>query len=120
MKYLNIVVLILMVLFAAVQYNDPDGPLWVAIYMVPAVWAGLVAFKLDMAAGNKAFTAIVVCLIGYVAVMVYYWPTTPGFWHREVWWETETAREGMGAMIAAFAIAIAFLTVWRHRRRRVG
>jgi hypothetical protein len=30
-----------MLLFVAVQYNDPDGPLWMVIYGVPAIWAGL-------------------------------------------------------------------------------
>jgi hypothetical protein len=30
-----------MLLFVAVQYNDPDGPLWMVLYGVPAIWAGL-------------------------------------------------------------------------------
>jgi hypothetical protein len=32
----------------------------------------------------------------------------PGFWRKDVWWVEETAREGMGVMIA-FAVLIAVL-----------
>jgi hypothetical protein len=46
MTYLSILLGLIMLLFAGVQYNDPDGPLWVVIYGVPAAWAFLAAFKL--------------------------------------------------------------------------
>ena len=114
---LNFCVMVLMVLFAAVQYNDPDGPLWVAIYVVPAFWAGLAAFKIDQAAQGIWFSILCICFAGQLAVMIYYWPTTASFWRQEIWWETETAREGMGAMIAVAAIAIPFASVWNLRRR---
>jgi len=45
MKYLNIACGLLMILFVGVQYNDPDGLLWAAIYLVPAIWAGILAFR---------------------------------------------------------------------------
>ena len=45
MKYLNIACGLLMILFAGVQFNDPDGLLWAAIYLVPAIWAGILAFR---------------------------------------------------------------------------
>src|SRR5690606_6185866 len=48
MRYLNIVLGILMLAFVAVQYNDPDGPIWMAIYAVPAIWAFLAAFRLPV------------------------------------------------------------------------
>ena len=116
MKLLNIAAMALMILFAVVQYNDPDGLLWVAIYMVPAVWAGLAAFKLDRVSHGRPFHLLVACFVAQCAVMVYYWPTTPGFWRQDVWWSTETAREGMGAMVAVIAIAVALASVWRNRR----
>ena len=37
MKYVNIACVLLMLLFAGVQYNDPDGFLWAAIYLVPVM-----------------------------------------------------------------------------------
>ncbi len=45
MRVLNIVLLLLMVLFALVQLNDPDGIVWLIIYAVPAVWAAIAAFS---------------------------------------------------------------------------
>ena len=37
MKIFNIIFCIVFVLFAAVQYNDPDPYLWVPIYLYPAL-----------------------------------------------------------------------------------
>ena len=45
MRYVNGFFCVLLVLFAIVQYNDPDAILWILIYGVPAVWAGLAAFR---------------------------------------------------------------------------
>ena len=44
MKVLNIVLAILFVLFAAVQYNDPDPWGWAALYLLVAVACGMAAF----------------------------------------------------------------------------
>jgi hypothetical protein len=116
MKYLNIALCVLMVLFAAVQYNDPDGVLWAAIYLVPAIWAGIAAFRLDALMKSGTIGLLAVYVIAELSLVFYYWPTTPGFWRMDVWWETETAREGMGVMIAAAAITIVLATVVKSRR----
>lgn len=43
MKIVNIILAILFVLFAFFQLNDPDPILWVSIYLLVAVAAGLLA-----------------------------------------------------------------------------
>ena len=43
MKTFNIVFAVLFVLFAALQYNDPDPYLWIPIYLYPAVLCALAA-----------------------------------------------------------------------------
>ena len=43
----NILLGLVMVAFAAVQYNDPDALLWIVIYLVPAAWAFAAAFRLE-------------------------------------------------------------------------
>jgi len=48
------------------------------------------------------------CAVAGLAGVVYYWPTMPGFWHKDIWWVEETAREGMGMMIA-FAVLVVVL-----------
>ncbi len=37
MKFFNIIFMLVFILFAAVQYNDPDPYLWIPIYLYPAV-----------------------------------------------------------------------------------
>ncbi|MEY4919290.1 MAG: hypothetical protein RLZZ431_472, partial [Bacteroidota bacterium] len=37
MKFFNIFFCIVFILFAVVQYNDPDPFLWVPIYLYPAL-----------------------------------------------------------------------------------
>ena len=41
----NLVLGLVMVGFAAVQYNDPDGPLWSLYYLVPAGWSLAAALR---------------------------------------------------------------------------
>jgi Transmembrane family 220, helix len=117
MRYLHIVLGLLMVAFAAVQYNDPDAPLWIVIYLVPAAWAFAAAFRparVSSLPGERLLWATVAVGAG---TMVFYWPTMPGFWHKDVWWVEETAREGMGVMIA-FAILVFVLATAMARSRR--
>ena len=118
MRYVNGVLAILMVLFAAAQYNDPDALLWMVIYLVPAAFAGLAAVRLTRLQSGILFNLLAVALIAALAGCYYYWPQTPEFWRRDVWWATETAREGMGMMIVTVVIAVAFLTAVRARARQ--
>lgn len=45
MKAFNISFCLIFILFAALQYNDPDPYLWIPIYLYPAVICGLAAAK---------------------------------------------------------------------------
>jgi len=111
MRYVHIVLGLLMVSFAAVQYNDPDALLWIVIYLVPAAWAFAAAFRpaqVRSLAGERLLWLSVA--IG-AATTVFYWPTMPGFWRMDVWWVEETAREGMGVMIALAVLLVVLATV---------
>jgi len=99
-----------MVLFIGVQYNDPDGTIWMAIYAVPAVWSGIAAFRHSWLAISAVSIFLLLCIVAAISGMLYYWPTTPGWWKQEIWWEVETAREGMGMMIVAIVLSIVWLT----------
>ncbi len=103
----------LMLMFVAVQYNDPDGPLWMLIYGVGAVWAGLAAAKLPLVQSRTSFRLLIATFAASVAGLVYYWPRTPGWWRSEVWWDVEAAREGMGMMILAVVLLIVIFTAKR-------
>jgi Transmembrane family 220, helix len=113
MRYVNIVLGLVMLSFVAVQYNDPDGPLWMAIYMVPAAWAFAAAFRLPKVrspAGMRWLWASVA--VGF-ATLIFYWPGMPGFWRKEVWWVEETAREGMGVMVGFGVLLVVLATALR-------
>lgn len=116
MRYLLVLPGLVMVAFAAVQYNDPDTLLWATIYLVPAAWAFAAAFRparVASLAGERLLWASVAVAAG---LTVFYWPAMPGFWRKDVWWVEETAREGMGMMIA-FAVLLLVLAVTLLRKR---
>ena len=115
MKYLNIVFCMLMILFAAVQYNDPDTMFWIVIYLIPALWTGLAAFRPKLFRTTLPMTLLGACVVVALIGSIYFWPGEPGFWRKDVWWESETAREGMGMMIATVALIVASVTVWLAR-----
>jgi hypothetical protein len=108
MRYVNILLGLLMLSFVAVQYNDPDGPLWMAIYMLPAAWAFAAALRLEKVRSPAGMKWLWASLAAYAALVVFYWPEAPEFWRKDVWWNDEEAREGMGVMIG-FAVLLAVL-----------
>ncbi len=116
MRIVNGVFCLLLILFTAVQYNDPDYLLWGLIYGIGAVFTGLAAYRPGSFASPRVALVFTVCLVASFGGVYYYWPTTSDWWMKDVWWETETAREGMGMMIVTAALLFASLTVLRARR----
>lgn len=110
------VLFVLMIIFMVVQFNDPDGLFWVAIYSVPAFWALIAVLRPAWSRNTPARVAVGLCAFVALAGVFYYWPSTPGWWKQEVWWETETAREGMGMMIVLFVLLVSALSIMRMRR----
>lgn len=117
MRILNIFLALVMLAFVGVQYNDPDGPLWAVYYAVPAVWCLLVALRPQALRAPAAMPLLWASVAVWFGLMVFYWPAMPNFWRREVWWEEETAREGMGMMIAWVVVLVAALTARRQQAR---
>lgn len=118
MRYVNLLLCLLLFLFAIVQYNDPDGLFWSVMYLVPAIFAGVATFRPWLLCSGLALGLLIVAAVGWAAGVVYLWPQTPEFWQQEVWWETETAREGMGMMIAAATLVFVLLTALAARSQR--
>ncbi len=110
MRAVNIILGLLMVAFAAVQYNDPDMPQWVLLYIVPALWIYAVTFRLQGVLRSADLMRLLWASVAfYIGTVIYYWPAMPNFWLKEVWMVEETAREGMGLMIALVVLLIAAL-----------
>lgn len=65
MKIFNIIFCVLFILFAAVQYNDPDPWKWIILYLYAAVLCGL-------AARNKFYpVAYLIGIVVYGAYAIY-------------------------------------------------
>jgi hypothetical protein len=108
MKYLFAVLALLMLLFVAVQVNDPDGPLWMVFYGVPAVWAGLAWMRPHVLVRPAPLTLLGATVVVGLVLVVVLWPPAEQWWLTEVWWESEASREGMGLMLAAAVLVAVF------------
>ncbi len=119
MIVLNSLVCLLMLMFALLQYNDPDPWLWATIYAIPALWAGLTAVSPTLTRRKSARRLLGLCIALALVGVGLYWPDVPGFWEPAIWWhgdlamttsQAELAREGMGMMIALVALVITYLS----------
>lgn len=112
MRYVNSIFCAVLMLFAIVQYNDPDALLWFLIYAIPAAWAGAVAFGPRLLPTNHLTTAgYLVCLAAAIAGTVYLWPSLPADWIH-----VEEEREGLGLIVVTAALIVAGWTWWRWNR----
>jgi hypothetical protein len=96
--------------FAALQYNDPDGLYWSLVYLLAATWSLLAAFAPQLLLSSlllriAAPLSIVLFLLGFVILAR---QLGPG------WIHDEEARESLGYLICAVTTALA---VWDARRR---
>ena len=119
MRYVFAFFALLMVLAVAVQYNDPDGPLWMLYYGVAAIWASLAAFRPHIPAAGMGRGLLGATLVAAVALTIFYWPPAKGWWHQEVWWESEESREGMGMMIVTVVLVAVLDGSFARRRSAV-
>ena len=110
MKYLFALLALLMFLFAAVQYNDPDGPLWMLLYGVPAIWAAIAWLRPRLLTRTVALVLLSACVMAGLVLVVVLWPPAEEWWRTEVWWESEASREGMGLMLVA---GVLLAVLWR-------
>ena len=111
MRILNGVLAAVLLLFAAVQFNDLDGVFWAAVYALAALWCGLSAIRPAIYAWAPAQGLFALSALAALVGLFWFWPTTPGWWKQDVWWNTETAREGMGMMIIVVALVCAGLSM---------
>ncbi|GAB2581373.1 transmembrane 220 family protein [Spirosoma areae] len=108
-KPVSIIFGLLFILFAALQYNDPDPEVWVPIYAAAAV----ACFMAYAGVGRWWFFAVIAGM--YVVAAVYQWPPAfEGFLFGEMGMRSlniELARESGGlAICAAVMVWLALLT----------
>lgn len=113
MKTLALTFAVLFVLFAAVQYNDPDPQVWIPIYAFAAM-----ACVMAYAGLGRPWFFTLIALV-YAGAAIWQWPPAfEGFLLDEMGMKTvniELAREAGGLAICA----VAMLTMaWLTRRDR--
>jgi H+/Cl- antiporter ClcA len=121
MKAFNIIWCILFILFAALQYNDPDPYIWVPIYLYASILCWL-AFR-----GRYYSAAYLIGIVIYIAYAVYLVLAKDGVWdwmvqheganiagsmHAEKPWIEQT-REFFGLVILITVLTINFFYVRR-------
>ena len=106
---------VILSLFAVAQYNDPDFVFWGAVYGIGALWTGFAALSPSTLHWSGARVMLGLCLAAALWGVFRFWPTTEQWWMQDVWWETETAREGMGMMIVLAAMLSAGVVALRRR-----
>lgn len=116
MRYLNLLLGVTMLGFTAVQYNDPDALLWIVYYSVPAACALLAALRPGLLRTQPGASLLLASVPLWLGLVVFYWPQMPGFWRWPVLMAEETAREGMGLMVAWLTVLVAAFSV-RTRTR---
>ena len=112
MRVLCGVLAVVLALFAAVQWNDPDALFWGAIYGAGAAWCTLAAFRPALMRTGAAHGLLVLSLGLTAWGVVAFFPDAERWWSIDVWWPEasgETSREGMGMMVVAAAMAAAAL-----------
>ena len=110
MRFVHATLLTILILFAAVQFNDPDWYYWGAVYLLAAAWSCLALWRPERfvswpVARFGAPISIVLFLAGFASLASYIGPG---------WIHVEEARESLGYLICAAATAFA---LWESRLR---
>jgi len=110
MSKVHLVLAIILFIFAAVQYNDPDWYFWGPIYLLAAAWSYVAARSPALFRTSPVVLyGALLSAAGFVVGFIYDAPfIKPG------WIHIEEAREALGYLISA---ATSIFAVWDSRRR---
>jgi hypothetical protein len=112
-RLIHTVTLLAMLGFVGVQYNDPDAWLWALYYGVPAFWAFVAGYRQRLLASMRWRGALWTSVAAWAGLVAHHWPAMPHFWQKAVWIQEESAREGMGLMIALAVLLLALARAYR-------
>lgn len=116
MRYVFYALSATFLVFAGLQWNDPDAFLWMSAYVVPAGWL-MVAAAAPSKLYERSVTAALAATLGlFTWLTVMLWPLERGWWRADVWWSSEAAREGMGLILMTLALLAVVLRRTRQSR----
>ena len=115
LRLVNTIALLAMLGLAVLQYSKPDWALRAVYYVVPAFWAFMAGYRYRVFRSVQGLGWLWASAAAMAALVWYHWPKMPNWWVKSVWVQEETAREGMGLMIALGVMLIAVFTAYRRR-----
>jgi hypothetical protein len=112
MRYAHGALFGMLLLFAALQANDPDWYYWGPVYLLAAVWSWLAWQQPEKLVSSRiarfgAPLSVVFFLAGFLSLASYLGPG---------WIHIEEARESLGYLICAATTATALLDARRRSR----
>lgn len=119
MKILFATIASLFILFAIVQYNDPDPWLWIALYLAVAISSGLTAIDRYNRWLAGATLAASLVWMGFLLPDFIHWiqmgaPSIVGSMKAEAP-HIELTREFLGLMLCAIAQGVQIWWFWRNK-----
>src|SRR5205085_11221405 len=114
----NVVMLAMFILSTVVQFNDPDAPVWIAVYAAAAVLTAMEIRRRTPTWAAATLAVIAVVWSGYISLRVHNVPVAALF----AQWEMkdihiEEAREMYGLLIVVvWMLAIGVARLLRRRR----
>lgn len=113
MKFLHYFFIVLFLLFAAVQYNDPDPLIWIPLYLIPAFMV-FQAIKNNVSKDAFLYAGLVYLLYG----ISLYPPEWEGLTLNSAGMKTmniELGRETFGLIIVAVILFVEFIVLSRKK-----
>ena len=104
---------IMFLVFAALQWNDPDPILWIIIYAIPTLLCAGAAFQ------KIPWWIYGITVVAFLAYAIYLWP---GHYEGGLMDEmkagsgVEEARESLGLLICAVSLAYVGWLFWRKSK----
>jgi hypothetical protein len=120
MRYFSGLFFLLFILFAIVQYNDPDAWLWILIYFFCAAASAMVFF------GRYHLPALLIGSLGFLVYAIVLFPGDTRGWveaeqiNRALTMHlpfVEEARESFGLMLSAAVFSVYFIVGLRKKRK---
>ncbi|KEO71878.1 transmembrane 220 family protein [Anditalea andensis] len=108
---------LLFIVFAYLQFNDPDPEVWVSIYGLAAVLSALAAY------GKYLLPVLLVAAVAALIGGIYLFPSSVSDWVIQEWRQAdltmktpdmEEARESFGLLIIFVIMSIAAFIGWRQ------
>jgi Transmembrane family 220, helix len=113
MRYVHAVLSLILVVFAGLQYNDPDWYFWGPVYLLAAFWSFLAYRQLGSIWASPALRyGALLCIglftLGFISLFSYLGPG---------WIHIEEAREDLGYLICTATTTLALWDSWRQTSR---